>query len=89
MRVIRLAAALAAFAAVNALPADARAEIYYPWCAIYGGHAGGASNCGFSTLEQCRLTVSGIGGSCEPNPFYYEQLKKRQAKPKRKRSTAH
>jgi len=42
----------------------------YPWCAVYSGDAGGASNCGFSTLEQCRATVSGIGGSCEPNQFY-------------------
>jgi hypothetical protein len=31
---------------------------------------GGASNCGFITLQQCRDTVSGIGGSCEPNLFY-------------------
>jgi hypothetical protein len=31
---------------------------------------GGGRNCGFSTLEQCRATVSGIGGSCEPNLFY-------------------
>jgi hypothetical protein len=42
----------------------------YRWCAIYGGDAGGASNCGFVTLEQCRATVSGIGGSCEPNQFH-------------------
>ena len=42
----------------------------YPWCAVYGGDAGGASNCGFTTIEQCRATVSGIGGSCEPNQFY-------------------
>jgi hypothetical protein len=31
---------------------------------------GGASNCGFITLEQCRATVSGIGGFCVPNQFY-------------------
>ncbi|HZT25593.1 MAG TPA: DUF3551 domain-containing protein [Pseudolabrys sp.] len=42
----------------------------YPWCAVYSGDAGGASNCGFTTIEQCRATVSGIGGSCEPNQFY-------------------
>ena len=42
----------------------------YPWCAIYSGDAGGASNCGFLTIEQCRATVSGIGGFCEPNQFY-------------------
>jgi hypothetical protein len=29
-----------------------------------------ASNCGFKTLQQCMATVTGIGGSCEPNHFY-------------------
>ncbi len=31
------------------------------WCAQYSGKAGGATNCGFFTIEQCRATVSGIG----------------------------
>jgi len=48
--------------------ACASAEIYYPWCANYGSPGG--SNCGFSTHEQCMATVSGIGGSCDPNPWY-------------------
>jgi len=47
-----------------------RAEIEYPWCAQYSGRGGGGRNCGFSTIEQCRATVSGIGGFCEPNLFY-------------------
>jgi len=42
----------------------------YPWCAVYGGDASGSSNCGFLTIEQCRATVSGIGGFCGPNQFY-------------------
>jgi hypothetical protein len=49
----------------NALPYDP-----YPWCAQYSGSAGGATNCGFLTIEQCRATVSGIGGFCVPNQFY-------------------
>ena len=40
------------------------------WCAEYSGEAGGATNCGFFTIEQCRATVSGIGGFCVPNQFY-------------------
>jgi hypothetical protein len=40
------------------------------WCAQYGGSAGGGTNCGFFTIEQCRATVSGIGGFCVPNQFY-------------------
>lgn len=43
----------------------------YPWCAVYGDNEGaGGTNCGFLTIEQCRATISGIGGSCEPNQFY-------------------
>jgi Protein of unknown function (DUF3551) len=34
------------------------------------GTAGGGTNCGFFTIEQCRATVSGIGGFCVPNQFY-------------------
>ena len=49
----------------------AGAQIEYPWCAQYsGGGNGGGRNCGFSTIEQCRATISGIGGFCEPNLFY-------------------
>jgi hypothetical protein len=49
----------------NALPCDNTR-----WCAEYLGEAGGATNCGFFTIEQCRATVSGIGGFCVPNQFY-------------------
>ena len=59
---------LAAIASMSVTPV--RAEIEYPWCAQYSSEDGGGRNCGFSTLEQCRATVSGIGGSCEPNLFY-------------------
>jgi hypothetical protein len=52
------------------MPADrAAAEYLYPWCALYGGR-NGASNCGFVSWEQCRWTVSGVGGFCSLNPFY-------------------
>jgi hypothetical protein len=43
----------------------------YPWCAEYtGGGLGGSSNCYFMTLDQCRATIAGVGGSCTQNPFY-------------------
>jgi hypothetical protein len=56
-------------------PADAqRARGYdpYKWCAVYGGlfAGGGGTNCGFRTYRQCLATVSGVGGTCQPNPFY-------------------
>src|SRR5215467_11607197 len=52
-------------ASVQAAPHDP-----YPWCAEYGGSWSGTSNCGFKTLQQCMATVSGMGGSCQPNQFY-------------------
>jgi hypothetical protein len=64
--------ALAAFAllAAGSLFDTAKADPY-PWCAEYtGGGLGGSSNCYFMTIEQCRATVSGVGGFCSPNPFY-------------------
>jgi Protein of unknown function (DUF3551) len=42
----------------------------YRWCAVYSGEMGGSSNCGFITWEQCRATIMGMGGFCEPNQFY-------------------
>jgi hypothetical protein len=48
-------------------PAEARD---YPWCAYYNFFHGGATNCGFSTYQQCLATVSGVGGSCGANPQY-------------------
>ena len=65
-------AALALPAALMASAAHAYEMPYdpYPWCAMYSGDGGGGTNCGFLTLEQCRATVSGIGGSCVRNQFY-------------------
>jgi Protein of unknown function (DUF3551) len=53
-------------------PASALSYDPYPWCAEYSdGDSGlGGTNCGFLTLEQCRATVSGIGGFCVRNQFY-------------------
>jgi hypothetical protein len=58
---------LIAGAATNSAQADP-----YRWCAVYsgGGESGGGTNCYFITLEQCRATISGMGGFCEPNQFY-------------------
>jgi hypothetical protein len=62
---------IAAIASLPVLATPVRAEIEYPWCAQYsGGEMGGGRNYGLSTLDQCRATISGIGGFCEPNLFY-------------------
>ena len=41
----------------------------YKWCA-QTTIAGGSSNCGFVTFEQCQAAISGLGGICQQNPFY-------------------
>ena len=68
----KLIAGLFAATAVGLLAPAGSANAYeYPWCAQYmGGEMGGGRNCGFETIEQCRATVFGIGGDCQPNPFY-------------------
>jgi Protein of unknown function (DUF3551) len=72
-RAAGLIGALFMFSGMNEGKADP-----YRWCAVYGGRDGGGTNCGFITLEQCRVTISGMGGFCEPNQFYdgkpYDQV---------------
>ena len=53
-------------------PGSAQAQ-NYPWCAQYNSGFGG-QNCGFSTLQQCRASVSGVGGFCVPNPMVQAQV---------------
>jgi hypothetical protein len=84
--VFYIPAALFLATLVSSGPAYAYVMPYdpYPWCAAYSGDGGGGTNCGFLTLDQCRATVSGIGGSCVPNPFYNPA---RPAARSRKRTT--
>ena len=66
MRILPLALGVAFGVAALAGRADAQ---NYPWCAILD--TGDASyNCGFVTYEQCRATVSGIGGTRMLNTTY-------------------
>ena len=59
---IAAGSAIALFLTVEPAAADP-----YKWCANYRN---GGSNCGFTTIEQCQATVSGVGGFCGPNQFY-------------------
>ncbi len=63
--------ALAALILIGGTAAASAQADPYRWCADYGGFRGmGGSNCYFKTIEQCRATISGVGGTCRPNPFY-------------------
>ena len=66
MKTLLVASGFLAVTAVIGTPAQAQ---NYRWCAQYGSGFG-ASNCGFSTLQQCQADVSGIGGFCAPNTLY-------------------
>ena len=39
-----------------------------PWCTNFGD--GGVNECSYSTFEECRIAVSGVGGICTMNPSY-------------------
>lgn len=66
MRIV--AAAFLAIAALAWAGSGAKAQDL-PWCAIFSGDLGGVRSCAYSTQEQCRATVSGVGGFCQPNPW--------------------
>lgn len=61
---------LAAAAAFTVLVPQAGHADPYKWCAQYGLRDDLGTNCGFVTYNQCRATISGVGGTCVPNPFY-------------------
>jgi Protein of unknown function (DUF3551) len=65
IREVMLAAAIAAAALL--FGNGARAQ-NYPWCSNFADGAG--TNCGFSTREECLLTISGSGGYCDQNTQY-------------------
>jgi hypothetical protein len=60
---------LGVFAALVCFEKPAAAQA---WCAYYDLGEGGATNCGFATSQQCLAAVSGVGGSCGPNPAAYQ-----------------
>ncbi len=56
-------------AAMVALIGDVRpsaAREWYPWCAQYYDIRQ-ITECSFMTYEQCRASISGIGGNCIQN----------------------
>jgi predicted S18 family serine protease len=59
LRIMMLLAATTVLAAASAPAAAAQ------YCAFYTSDGG---NCGFSSLQQCSATVSGVGGFCFVSP---------------------
>ena len=65
-----LAAAIAILT-VNAPSASAQpGNPTRPYCLRDGVNGGGSWDCSYYSMDQCRATASGAGGSCQPNPWY-------------------
>jgi hypothetical protein len=50
--------------------ASAQSPTSYPWCAKYYKE-GAPTSCYFASYQQCRTTLSGIGGYCFESPYYH------------------
>ena len=68
-KTIILIAAMAATAAAS----PARAQTYdpaYPICLQTFGITGNAISCGYTSMDQCRLSASGRAAQCIVNPYF-------------------
>jgi hypothetical protein len=61
-----LLAAAVVVAAGTLAGSPARAQVEYPWCAITSLNRG-SPVCDYATIEQCRASILGGGGFCQPN----------------------
>jgi Protein of unknown function (DUF3551) len=59
----------------------------YPWCSNFADGAG--TNCGFSTLAQCKDEIMGSGGYCDRNNLYEPPRSAAPAVPKMHKGRAH
>jgi hypothetical protein len=84
---ILLFAILAAVLLGDIQAASAQSPYSYPWCGIRG-RSGGMS-CYYTSWEQCRATLSGIGGLCIESPYYRYYKPPPLAPPARRRIAEH
>ena len=56
-------------------PGERRAQspYSYSWCSLGGKRGSNALSCYYTSWEQCRTTMSGIGGNCVQSPYYHPQ----------------
>src|SRR5882762_4251921 len=52
---------------------NAQSPYSYPWCALGGSKDSNALSCYYTSWEQCRTTLSGIGGIFVESPYYHAQ----------------
>jgi hypothetical protein len=74
MRSQMVAFLLVAAASLGAIrAASAQSPYSYPYCSVSPQTSGSTSACYYASLEQCQATMSGIGGSCYPSPYYHRE----------------
>jgi hypothetical protein len=69
---------------------NAQSPYSYPWCSLGGTTFGSnALSCYYTSWEQCRTTMFGIGGNCIASPYYHGEATplshRALAKPRRHR----
>jgi Protein of unknown function (DUF3551) len=52
---------------------SAQSAYSYPWCSLGGTKDSNALSCYYTSREQCRTTMLGIGGNCVESPYHYAQ----------------
>src|SRR5215470_3732760 len=50
---------------------SAQSAYSYPWCSLGGPKDTNALSCYFTSWEQCRATMFGLGGICVESPYYH------------------
>ena len=77
---MRTLARLVLTIAMTLAAASAQAQTYdpnYPVCLQTFGRAGSAISCGYTSMQQCRLSASGRAAQCITNPYFAGKWSKR------------
>lgn len=70
---MRTMARLLLATALTLAAAPAQAQTYdpnYPICLQTYGLGGNTINCGYTSLDQCRSSASGVPAQCVTNPYF-------------------
>jgi len=71
MRLLIVSLFLVAAALLGEIPAaSAQSATSYRWCAKYYKE-GSPTSCYYTSYQQCKTTLSGIGGYCFESPYYH------------------
>jgi hypothetical protein len=81
MRMIVVGAVVLGALAASGSSANAWRHGWYPWCAWLS--TGLYYDCFYATLQQCVVSIRGVGGTCGVNPYPPSPQYARRARPRR------